>query len=838
MELFRFRVVRPVLQQSSGGLDIAGLFDPTPDAQAMREAATALENQAATDDFTAIKKWLTTFSGQLALRGDLVTPEECVRLLPADWRDQAGSAAWADAAHRLALSLVGAMEKDMPAPAVEELCRLLLVCDLVSALARDQDRPAHERTLQTAAEVQAMVSWRHVILPAEYFRKLEDVPPLLARRPGVTDLYVVDDEWNHYDAGELAAVINVLPGETFENRVRHAQEVDTLTATTTTTTTSQQTEQQQTASSSLSESSTKDASLNIGVQGQVQTSGQYGPTQVNTSLGAQVQVSQSQSDSKASTTAYQTVQRAVKTVTQQVTTVQSQRTVTRDSTYDDHKLQNSGNAVTVGLYRWLTEVHYAQLVRYPNRFVLEFQIPEPGAWLRWALQHTPTTDWDNPDPGQFQMLDNSNPPKLVDISPGMITADNYTQLAQKWRVQGLSPPPAENITVGMQVSVAPPTENPYPPPQEAWKHGDGPDVPRIAMVADDTLTVPSGYQASQWTAQLIAFKGWGPYNFEEAWITVGAANNSQQTVWEQVDPGTHQSTPRLVGAPGGGPFDVGGISTGTVPISVYAMEFVNGFTCNVNVTCERLPETYAQWQTEVFDQVAAAYQTLLNAFHQERDTRSQQAGGALVNLAGPPELNQPRAVSELRRMVIQDMRGTLMGGMTGDVLEDGADPFTGPDEPYVPAGQPTPADTDLIQFFEQVLEWENIVYICYPYYWARHDQWVTDAISASADPVFDQFLNAGSARVVVPARPGFENLVLFYLYTGQVWGGSQPPAPNDPDYLSVAQEIEAMQKGAADGTPVGSSWAVQLPTTLLWAGTDAGTLPVNPHPTIPAPPGA
>ena len=121
---------------------------------------------------------------------------------------------------------------------------------------------------------------------------------------------MVDDEWNDYDAGELAAVINVLPGETFETRVRHAQEVDTLTSTTTTTTTSQQTEQQQTASSSLSESSTKDASLNIGVQGQVQTSGQYGPTQVSTSLGAQVQVSQSQSDSKASTTAYQTVQRA------------------------------------------------------------------------------------------------------------------------------------------------------------------------------------------------------------------------------------------------------------------------------------------------------------------------------------------------------------------------------------------------------------------------------------------------------------------------------------------------------------------------------------------------
>lgn len=146
----------------------------------MRQAAADLENQAAMDAFLSIEKWLTTFSGQLALRGDLVTPEECVRLLPADWQAEAGSAAWTDAARRLALLLVGAVEKEAPAPAVEALCRLLLVLDLISALARDQDRPEHERTLRTAAEVQAMVSWRHVILPTEYFRKLEGTPPLLA----------------------------------------------------------------------------------------------------------------------------------------------------------------------------------------------------------------------------------------------------------------------------------------------------------------------------------------------------------------------------------------------------------------------------------------------------------------------------------------------------------------------------------------------------------------------------------------------------------------------------------------------------------------------------------
>ncbi len=225
---------------------------------------------------------------------------------------------------------------------------------------------------------------------------------------------------------------------------------------------------------------------------------------------------------------------------------------------------------------------------------------------------------------------------------------------------------------------------------------------------------------------------------------------------------------------------------------------------------------------------------LLRAFHQERDLRSRHSAG-LRDLAGPPELNQSRAISELKRMVIQDMRGTLMGGQD-DVVTDGAAPFSGSGEPYVPV-QPAATDTAMIQFFEQVLEWENVVYVCYPYYWARHAEWVTNVTSASSDPVFDQFLNAGSARVIVPARPGMEDLVLFYLYTGLIWLGSQPPAPGDPGYLSVAQEIEALQQRATDGTPVGDSWAVTLPTTLLWAGPDPATLPVKQSATIPSPPG-
>lgn len=824
VELFRFRVVRPILAQPSSGLNVPAMFDPPLKTHELREAAAGLAGRQRDHDISSLLAWLDGFSAELALRSDRVVPDACAALLPDGWQEQVSGDDWTELGHQLALQLVQAAETSADqASQVEALCRRLRVLELVTILAADARQDEADRTLQTAADVQALVSWRHVILPADLLPPGQ--VPLLARRPGFADLYVVRDEWNRYEADVIAATVNVLPGEKFSRTLRHSTMVDALTSTTTEVTTSQLTEKQQTTSSSLSESSSKEASLNIGAQGQVQTSGQYGPTQVTTSLGAQLQVSQSQADSVASSTAYQTLQRAVNSMTQQVTTIQSQRTVTRDSSVDEHVLQNTRDGVTVGIYRWLNEVHYAQVVRYPHRYILEFQVPEPGAWLKWALQNTSTADWDNPDPGPFRL-----PSAEQNLSPADITPDDYTAnppkpgtwrlLAQQWRVRGLIPAPAATVTVAVQVTVNPPSES------------GSSGVPRVALVADESFTVPSGYRAETWSAQFSAFKNGQTIKFEEAWVTVGA---SQQGIGEsRLQDGSWDI--RLLGSlhdadnPDTTSFNVGGIDTGTIPVSVYAFEYIDGLTCHVTVTCRRLDETLAQWQEETFDQVASAYQSLLAAYQQERDSRAQQVNG-VAGTAGPPAVNQARAVNELRRMVIQDLLSALVTGE--EDVKVGGDPPLAADEPYVPAAPL--ADTATIQFFEQAFEWENLTYICYPYYWGRHETWVANVSAATADPEFDQFLNAGSARVVVPARPGFEDVVLFYLYTGTIWDGTQPPAPDEPGYLSIAQEIEALQRGATDGTPLTPSWSVTLPTTLLWAGSDPGTLPANPAPTIPPP---
>lgn len=808
MELFRFRVVRPVLSQPSTGLDVTTIAPVHPPAAAGRAAAggrppaapAGRRPAAAPAAAAGLIQWLTPLSGELAAHSDLLSPAACIALLPADWVAQVGSAAWGVTGQQLVNSLVTAFQGGPPPVAadVEAASRLLLVYDLVATLAADQPKPAVEKSLQSASDVQAAVTWRHVILPPALFAN--GPIALLARRPGITDFYVVRDEWNHYEPAEIAAVVNVLPGESFTGKIRHSQSVDTSTSTTTEVTTTQLTEQQQTTSSSLSESSTKDASLNIGVQGQVQTSGQYGPTHVDTSLGAQLQISLSQSDSHAMTTSAQTVQRAVKSVTQTVTTQQSQRTITRDSKVDKHEIQNTTAKTTVGIYRWLQEIHYVELVRYPNRFILEFEVPEPGAWLRWALQNRPTTGWDNPDPGPFRAAG-----AAADLAVSDITPANYLQLGQQWRVRGLQPPPASSIILSVKVASDPPS--------------DGSNTGTY-VITDDSLSIPDGYSADSWSAQIASWQKQSDAPDAHIAVTVGA------TVSEMQGPALGAIEQEIVGPMPNGPFDAGGLTSGAVPIAVLAHTNLEGLTVVVNVTCNLTSQGMTQWQQNAYDQLAGAYQTLLNAFQQERDARNQQAGG-VFDLTGPPELNQQRAVNELRRAVVSALLGQEPP-LADDVV---ADPNSG--EPDTPP-QIFP-DTDTIQFFEQSLEWSNIVYICYPYYWGRRNQWVIDVNTASADPVFDQFLSAGSARVCVSVRPGFENLMLYYLYTGQIWGGTQPPAPNDPNYLSIAEEIQSLQKGAADGTVVGSSWEISLPTTLLWAGTDPATLPVNQNPSIPPP---
>jgi hypothetical protein len=111
-------------------------------------------------------------------------------------------------------------------------------------------------------------------------------------------------------------------------------------------------------------------------------------------------------------------------------------------------------------------------------------------------------------------------------------------------------------------------------------------------------------------------------------------------------------------------------------------------------------------------------------------------------------------------------------------------------------------DSPVIQFFEQVFEWNYVSYLFYHSMWARKCKWPELIDDDSGDPLFDKFLMAGAARVQVPIRNGMEEYFTWFLKTGQIWGASGvPPVSGDDEYVSMIQELKESKQGDYSDRP-------------------------------------
>lgn len=127
------------------------------------------------------------------------------------------------------------------------------------------------------------------------------------------------------------------------------------------------------------------------------------------------------------------------------------------------------------------------------------------------------------------------------------------------------------------------------------------------------------------------------------------------------------------------------------------------------------------------------------------------------------------------------------------------------------------------------MEWENMSYTLYPYYWGRKNKWVVTKSLKDTDPIHQQFLQAGCARVLLPVRRGFEESMLHYLQTqGEIWnGGVLPAVLGDDNYISIVDVLKAQQGQYIPGTAfLQDEWETVLPTNLVYLDGDIN-LPDN-----------
>lgn len=119
----------------------------------------------------------------------------------------------------------------------------------------------------------------------------------------------------------------------------------------------------------------------------------------------------------------------------------------------------------------------------------------------------------------------------------------------------------------------------------------------------------------------------------------------------------------------------------------------------------------------------------------------------------------------------------------------------------------------VIKLIQQAVEWENMLYFLYPYFWSNpekdsrgrnrendggeqqvHPYWEFKKFLDHPDPIHRAFLRAGAARVILTIRPGFEEAFLAFL------NGYDEKIP-EPPYLSIGEELKAYAQTNYPGIP-------------------------------------
>jgi hypothetical protein len=252
-------------------------------------------------------------------------------------------------------------------------------------------------------------------------------------------------------------------------------------------------------------------------------------------------------------------------------------------------------------------------------------------------------------------------------------------------------------------------------------------------------------------------------------------------------------------------------------------------TVSVTLSCEPSDQAVAQWQSDVFSALSGAVSA------RETQRKSAQATNRsdrtdTVRTALSASVRRTMIRGELKRQVFECLLGEHFSGFNDATLQKDSNGVNRPLQDFDKAA----VHGVLVRFFEQSFEWDNLMHVLYPWYWASSSNWARLVDFERDDTELTTFLEAGGARVLAPARPGFEAAVFSFLELGLVLPGGNVLGGSQTTSMSVADEIMALTRPPADGVP-GESWESSVPTALLWLDTKL-SLPIqNPNPTLTAP---
>ncbi|MBO9880834.1 hypothetical protein [Xanthomonas sp. D-109] len=584
---------------------------------------------------------------------------------------------------------------------------------------------------------------------------------------GVGELKMARHRLAGYAPGELADVVNVMPRERQEVSERSVERHVERTRTSTVETQVQEQRQLRSASSELADSIAEVMAadgLGRNLSG-VQPSYENLNMQLSGTWAGAAAKSGWRSRDSASL-AQRITERAARRMNDRVSQRRGQEWHALREQRRAQSIDNSGHGRLVGVYRWIDRMVQVRLDSLGGRLVLEFELAQPAQpWLAQLRQAaTPPL----PPPPSLPLPESGKPPCSV------VTADNYLALGATYGVFDLEPPPPLQCTVSATLD-------------------------RVALADLGVLRVPEGYEAqTAWVTLAVADSRYvmacsiGGHDASATSPTALPALSAAVPAYATATAaGPAQIAPPVVIQPYQKTQQLSGLTlTGAVPVTV--MTSAPAFAVCVSLDCVLIG--------------GAAASSLFQAWQLRQFARLQRACGeawaaydAALHACIDTAAVQPLVLQ--RQVLQQACLGALLPALPVDVL--------GPRE------------------LEAVLDAAHMTW--------QYQAWPLDSIHpwpmpapgqaqhASQQESLQGFLQARSARVLMPVAAGWEAWLLWLLQCPAPWAGGPADTPVVASSVGVLETLH----GAAERPPEPAPrWTVRIPTTLLYLQDGAG-LPMH-----------
>ncbi|BAZ03257.1 hypothetical protein NIES37_72700 (plasmid) [Tolypothrix tenuis PCC 7101] len=475
------------------------------------------------------------------------------------------------------------------------------------------------------------------------------------------------------------------------------------------------------------------------------------------SFGIQDQTSASAADSRKH--AKNTTSKASARVKQSHKVTISTSTVSGSSETSTRMLKNTSTTdpIRIDYFSMMRKWHVG-LYRYGLRLTYDIVIPEPGATLRKVFARLDELQKALGQSFVFSLY-------YSDINEG-----TYQDLASQYRAQVPPPPIPELVqTIGGQIPGL--TNN---------------DNDQSFHFNQLNFTVPEGYAITNVTMEIFLSN----VDNTRPFYVFGSPVNTDLHPHEPSR--TVNLNKFMQGLQGS-------------QVITYFVQNAGAGAVTFTITQHLTAQAYEQW-------VATVWNALFNAAQTKYYTRQQALSNEIAALndqiARVDTLTLRREENdEIMKGVLHWLLGPTFDFMPSEVTtlfnRNGNDlthgiAFTSNDLGLTASSWITMMQyQEMVKFINEAIEWENVIYFPYSYFWDVPQSWDFIRTIRYPDATRQAFLRAGSARVVLTVRKGFEEAWMSFVELGD-FGLLLPPGH---PYLTIAQEIAAYDRTNYPGIP-------------------------------------